>query len=206
MRSRPISIASADVRLSELMTVSGRSEPAVSEAAVPQEGVWGTPQQQPADVVISILEGYASRGVFAGFRLSKRQARKVDFTILWHFRRVFSIHFDEAKASLTLTGLLPRVSAAPHLRREFGAYLRHCASPERQAHRRTDPEKALVTCYVRNDSLSLRVEVRDGDYEYATRRLVHLVNEVFLDFLRDARYVEYMVEHLGMNPETGNSL
>ncbi len=63
-----------------------------------------------------------------------------------------------------------------------------------------------MTCYVRSDALSLRVAVLDGDYEYATRRLVHLVNEVFLDFLRDAKYLEYMVAHLGMNPETGNSL
>ncbi|HEY4214727.1 MAG TPA: hypothetical protein VGM84_24835 [Steroidobacteraceae bacterium] len=171
-----------------------------------QEGAWSAEQQQPADLVASILEGYASRGVFAGFRQNKRQARKADFTVRWHYRRVFSILLDEAKASLTLTGLLPQVSAAPHLRRALAAYLRHCAAPERPAHRRIDPEKARVTCYVRSDSLSLRVAVQDGDYEYATRRLVHLVNEIFLDFLRDAMYVEYMVAHLGMNPETGSSL
>ncbi|MET0292226.1 MAG: hypothetical protein ABW136_07640, partial [Steroidobacteraceae bacterium] len=136
------------------------------------------------ELVSSILEDYASRGVFSGFRLNKRQARKVDFTVQWHFRRVFSIVLDETKSSLTLSGLLPHVSAAPGLRRELAAYLRRYASPERQAHRRIDPEKAVVSCYVRNDSLSLRVDVRDGDYEYATRKLVHLVNEVSLDFLR----------------------
>jgi hypothetical protein len=50
------------------------------------------------------------------------------------------------------------------------------------------------------------VDVQDGDYEYATRRLIHLVNELFLAFLREAQYVEYMVTHVGMNPETGGSL
>ena len=160
--------------------------------------------QQPVDLVTDILEGYASRGVFAGFRQNKRQPRKVDFTIQWHFRRVFSIQLDETKASLTLTGLLPQVSAAANLRRELAAYLRQCAAPERPAHRRIDPEKARISCYVRSDTLALRVAVQDGDFEYATRRLIHLVNEVFLDFLRDARYVDYMVAHLGMNPETGN--
>jgi hypothetical protein len=160
--------------------------------------------QQPADLVTGILEGYASRGVFAGFRQNKRQPQKVDFTILWHFKRVFSIRLDETKASLTLTGLLPHVSAAANLRRELAAYLRQYAAPERPAHRRIDPEKARITCYLRNDTLALRVAVQDGDFEYATRRLVHLVNELFLDFLRDARYVDYMVAHLGMNPETGN--
>jgi hypothetical protein len=188
------------------MKGTGASDPAVSETAMSQQGEWSAGHQQPVDRVTSILEGYAGRGVFAGFRLNKRQARKADFTVQWHFRRVFSIQFDEAKASLTLVGLLPQVSAAPTLRRELAAYLRRCAAPERQPHRRIDPEKARVSCYVRSDSLSLRVDVQDGDYEYATRRLVHLVNEIFLDFLRDALYVEYMVEHLGMNPETGNSL
>jgi len=171
-----------------------------------QESAWTAAHQQPADLVASILEGYASRGVFAGFRQNTRQARKADFTVLWHYRRAFSILLDEAKASLTVAGLLPQVSAAPHLRRELAAYLRHCAAPERPAHRRIDPEKARVTCYVRSDSLSLKVAVQDGDYEYATRKLVHLVNELFLDFLHDALYVEYMVAHLGMNPETGSSL
>jgi hypothetical protein len=171
-----------------------------------QRGAWPAEQQQPADLVTSILEGYASRGVFAGFRQNKRQARKADFTVQWHFRRVFSIVLDQAKASLTLTGLLPQVSAAPSLRRDIAAFLRHCAAPELPAHRRIEPEKALVTCYVRGDSLSLRVVVQDGDYEYATRRLVHLVNEIFLGFLRDAKYRDYMVAHLGMNPETGSSL
>jgi hypothetical protein len=188
------------------MTGTGWSEAAVAENLMSQEGAWAAAEQQPADLVAAILEGYASRGVFAGFRQNKRQARKADFTVRWHYRRVFSILLDEAKVSLTLTGLLPQVSAAPNLRRELAAYLRHCAAPERPAHRRIDPAKARVICYVRNDSLSLRVAVQDGDYEYATRRLVHLVNELFLDFLHDAMYVEYMVAHLGMNPETGSSL
>ncbi len=88
-----------------------------------QEGACTAEQQQPADLVTSILEDYASRGVFAGFRQNQRQARKADFTVQWHFRRVFSVLLDEAKASLTLTGLLPQVSAVPNLRREVAGYL-----------------------------------------------------------------------------------
>lgn len=206
MHSPPISVASgeraksgrADARRCERMNGAARRRAA--------GGGWCAETRRSADLVTGILAGYASRGVFAGFRENKREARKVDFTIQWHFRRVFSIQLDEAKSSLTLIGLLPQVSAAPSLRRELAAYLRDYAAPERPAHRRIDPEKARVTCFVRSDSLSLRVAVQDGDFEYATRRLVHLVNELFLDFLRDARYVEYMVAYLGMNPETGNPL
>lgn len=188
------------------MKGTGWSEAAVSENVLSPESALTAEQQQPADLVSSILEGYASRGVFGGFRQNKRQARMAEFMVLWHFRRVFPILLDEAKASLTVSGLLPHVSAAPKLRGDLAAYLCYCAAPERPAHRRIDPEKARVTCYVRRDSLSLRIAVQDGDYEYATRRLVHLVNEVFLDFLRDAMYLDFMVAHLGMNPETGSPL
>jgi hypothetical protein len=206
MRSRPIWRASAEPASASRVGAS-RCEPMNGRACSTTAGtVSSADAQQPVDLVTGILEGYASRGVFAGFRRNKRQPRKADFTVLWHFRRVFSIQLDETKASLTLTGLLPQVSAAPNLRAELANYLRQYAAPERLPHRRIDPEKARVTCYVRNDTLSLRVAVQDGDFEYATRRLVHLVNELFLDFLRDARYVDYMVAHLGMNPETGNPL
>lgn len=160
----------------------------------------------PVALVASILEGYAGRGVFAGFRQDMRQGRKADFSVQWHFRRILSIRLDAAKSCLTIPGLFPRVSAAPNIRRELSAYLRHYASPEQLPHRRIDPEKSRMTCYVRNDALSLRFAVQDDDYEYATRKMVHLVNEIFLDFLREARYVDYMVEHMGMNPETGGSL
>lgn len=163
-------------------------------------------QQDAPAVVDSILESYASRGVFAGFRRDKRQGGKADFTVQWHFRQIIPVRLDAVKSTLTMPGLIPQVSAVPGMRRELAAYLRRCAAPERPPHRRIDPAKAQVECYVRNNSLSLRVSVKDGDYEYATRSLVHLVNEIFLDFLRDAQYVEYMVAHMNMNPETGGSL
>lgn len=161
---------------------------------------------QPLTVVASILEGYASRGVFAGFRQCKTQARQAEFAVQWHFRQVLAIRLDAAQSTLTLPNFIPKASAAPNVRAELGTYLRRCASPQRPPHRRIDPEKTRLSCYTRNDAVSLRITVRDGDYDYATRRLVHLVNEIFLDFLREPQYVEYMVAHMGMNPETGGSL
>jgi hypothetical protein len=182
------------------------SEATVSGSDVSQGNVWAGSHEQPVALVASILEDYASRGVFSGFRQGVRQARKADFTVQWHFRQILSIRLDTTKSTLTLPNVIPHASAAPNIRRELSAFLRHCAAPERPSHRRIDPEKSSVTCYAKNDSLSVRVTVRDGDYEYATRKLVHLVNEIFLDFLREAQYVEYMVAHMNMNPETGGSL
>ena len=36
--------------------------------------------------------------------------------------------------------------------------------------------------------------VLDADYDYAARMLISLVHEVFLVFLQDGRYFDYLVE------------
>lgn len=158
------------------------------------------------ELISSILEGYATRGIFAGYRQVSRQSRKADFMVQWHFHRILVIRLDMTKSCLRIPDFLPNVSTVPDLHRELSAYLHHWVSPDRLPHRRIDPGKTNVSCYVRNGSLSLRFTVEDGDFEYATRKLVHLVNEIFLDFLREAQYVEYMVAHMDMNPETGHPL
>lgn len=40
-----------------------------------------------------------------------------------------------------------------------------------------------------------------GDWDYVTRKLIHLVHEIFLGFLVDGGYYEYMVAHLGLDPD-----
>jgi hypothetical protein len=43
--------------------------------------------------------------------------------------------------------------------------------------------------------------VRDGDFEYATRKIIQIVHETFLTFLLDGPYFEYMVESLGLDAD-----
>ena len=49
--------------------------------------------------------------------------------------------------------------------------------------------------------VSIGISIRDQDFEYATRKLIHTVHEIFLVFLREGPYYEYMVEHLGLDPD-----
>jgi hypothetical protein len=46
----------------------------------------------------------------------------------------------------------------------------------------------------RNGNISLLFTSKNNDLEYAVQRLIHLVHEVFLIFLGDGLYYEYMIE------------
>jgi hypothetical protein len=61
-------------------------------------------------------------------------------------------------------------------------------------HRRIDPTRVRISCSRRNGNISLLFVSKDGDLEYATQRLIHLIHEVFLIFLGDGLYSEYMIE------------
>lgn len=68
-------------------------------------------------------------------------------------------------------------------------------------HRLVDPDKGRVTLSVRDGTATLAI--RANHHDYCTRRLVHIVHEVFMVFLWDGPYYDYRCEHLGLNPDTG---
>ncbi len=85
--------------------------------------------------------------------------------------------------------------------REFKEFLesRHDASlPE---HRRIDRKKASVRASNRAGNIALTLTVRNSDYEYATRKLIHLVHEVFLVFLYEARNYDYLIKTFDLDPD-----
>jgi hypothetical protein len=49
--------------------------------------------------------------------------------------------------------------------------------------------------------LTLAVRVKDDEFVYCARKLVHIAQEVFMVFLREGPYYEYRVEKLGLDPD-----
>ena len=43
--------------------------------------------------------------------------------------------------------------------------------------------------------------ILDGDTEYAVRRLVAVVNEIYLDFLSSGLYFDWLVETFDLDPD-----
>jgi len=85
--------------------------------------------------------------------------------------------------------------------KQFKEFVASRQSNETPAHRRIDTRKVQVECRNRGGNVSLAMVIVNGDYEYGARKLIHLVHEIFLGFLADGPYFDYMTEAFDMNPD-----
>jgi hypothetical protein len=155
-----------------------------------------------ADKVGRILEGYAKRRVFRGFTRELTDRGKATFKIVWRHDRVFDLILDPQTGTLRFPYLLPNVPADSTMYGEFKAFVQWRHAKTSPAHRGIDRMKARVHCRNRAGHVSLALTVKDGDYEYATRKLIHLVQEIFLVFLADGPYRDYVVEMFNLDPDS----
>ncbi len=153
------------------------------------------------DLVGGILENYANRGIFRGFSRGPVRNGKASFKILWHRDRVFELILDSNTRSLRFPVVLPEVPPASSMYREFKEFVASRQSADFPEHRRIDPAKAGVRSGNRAGNVSLTLKLADSDYEYATRKFIHLVHEIFMIFLMDGPYFEYMVEVFDLDPD-----
>jgi hypothetical protein len=115
----------------------------------------------------------------------------------WHKDRFYDLVFDPAKKSLRIPLVLPKTPRSMY--EEFKRFVAARQSEETLAHRRIDPKKIRISCSHKNGNIALLFVAGDGDFEYATQKLINLVHEVFMVFLRDGLYYEYMIETFDMD-------
>jgi len=110
----------------------------------------------------------------------------------WHKDRFYDLVFDVPKKSLRFPAILPKVPRAMY--EDFKRFVTSRQSDEMLAHRRIDRNKVRISCSLKNGNISLLFISKDADFEYATQKLINLVHEIFLVFLQDGLYYEYMIE------------
>jgi hypothetical protein len=163
-----------------------------------------TKKSQDATVVLvtGILEGYAAKAVFRGFSAHEGPQRgQATYRMVWHHDRPLELLLDAAKKTLRFPVVLPGVPARSSMYRELQAFLKVRQSGEMPEHRRVEPAKARLAASNKQGAVSITLTVKDGDFDYATRKIIQMVHEVFMIFLVDGPYFEYMVEHLGLDPD-----
>lgn len=153
------------------------------------------------EVVARTLEEYAARCVFRGFSRGPINGGKAAFKIAWHRDCMFDFVFDSARSSLRFSTVLPNVPADSSMYKELKAFIKSRQSGELPDHRRIDRTKVEIRPYNRGGNVSLTFRVKDGDIEYGVRRLIYFVNEIFLVFLQDGLYYDYMVETFDLDPD-----
>jgi hypothetical protein len=153
------------------------------------------------DNVAAVLAGYAERRVFQGFSRGPTAGGKARFQIAWHRGRIFELEFDPRAGTLRLPELLTGIPADSTMYEELKAFIRSRQSDELPDHRRVDARKVQIRTYQRGGNVLLVLKVKDGDSEYAVRKLVHLINEIHLTFLADGKYFDYLVETFNLDPD-----
>jgi hypothetical protein len=153
------------------------------------------------DIVATVLAGYAERRVFQGFSRGPASRGKASFQIAWHRGRVFELAFEVRTSTLRLSELLTGVPADSSMYGDLKVFIRSRQSDDLPDHRRLDARKIQIRTYNRSGNIMLVVRIKDGDSEYAIRKLVHLINEIYLTFLADGKYFDYLVETFNLDPD-----
>jgi hypothetical protein len=153
------------------------------------------------EAVNAVLESYAKRRVFRGLTRESGRNNTVTFKIAWHHNRVFDLVLNTRTNTLKFPLLLPNVPAQSSMYREFREFLKSYHSEALPSHRRIDKDKARLSCRNLNGQIAVTIQMKDQDYEYATRKLIHVAQEIFLVFLFDGPYHEYRVETLNLDPD-----
>ena len=156
---------------------------------------------RPGSHVATVLAGYAERRVFQGFSRGPASRAKASFQIAWHRGRVFELAFEVRTSTLRLSELLTGVPADSSMYGDLKDFIRSRQSDDLPDHRRLDPRKIQIRTYNRSGNIMLVVRITDGDNEYAVRKLVHLINEIYLTFLADGKYFDYLVETFNLDPD-----
>jgi hypothetical protein len=150
-----------------------------------------------------VLTRHAERGVFRSFTALSQTANRAAFNMQWHKERTFEIIADGASKTVRMSVVLPNVPARSDMDRAYRLFLLDFQNGELPPHRSIDKRKAALKCVNRLGDISLVLSVLDGDYAYATEKLLAVAHESYLLFLQLGSYADYMVENLGANPDWG---
>jgi hypothetical protein len=154
-----------------------------------------------AEQVGDLLEDCAGRGLFSGFSRRETRGGNGEYRLRWHRRQLFEWHWNERRQTLRIGCVLPAVPANSAMYRDLKAWLRARQDEALPDHRRCDPDKLGLRTYNRDGEVALTLQVLDGDVEYATRKLLALVNEIYLDFLSSGLYYDWLLETFELDPD-----
>jgi hypothetical protein len=145
------------------------------------------------------LQSYADRGVFRGFSAADRPRGLRRYQFLWLTRRPMTVTLEPHKRVLTFDAIFPDVEKVPGLAAALGRRVRGATAHGLPAHRRVDGRRVRLRSLVRKGAGSLRVEVRGQNGQYAVKRALGLVNDLF-NHLQEC-YPDYLIAHFGLSAE-----
>jgi hypothetical protein len=151
------------------------------------------------DVITDILQKYADRGVFRGFQTATRSGGRREYRFIWLIDQPFTLTFDPRSNRLACVKLFAKIGRTTPLASDLQAAVRERTTPAVPPHKRVDARRARLEPAIRNGAFSIALTIRGANHEDAVRKLLNLVNELFL-LLRE-RYPDYLSAQFGMSTE-----
>jgi hypothetical protein len=160
---------------------------------------------EPLAIISRQLESYAERGVFNSFSRTGAETQgaedPAEFRFAWLWSLPFYLAYDRRRKAISFPQLFPNISPGTELETELKAFIRKLSSRDRPEHRRLDPRRITVRYSNRGNTGSLAFVVGGNHYEYAVKKALNAVHEIFVGFL-NVRHAEYMRENLRVPEET----
>jgi hypothetical protein len=153
------------------------------------------------DAVDAVLNNYATRGVFQGYRMQRRNNGTGEYTFGWLYGQPFTLTCDLRDKRLLLIDLLPGVQRGSLMHRQIKAFLRGRTGADVPEHRRVDPMRMKALARARDGLVSLELKLQGADceaYAFGARKMINLAHELFL-FMNEY-WADYMWQtfRLGM--------
>ena len=64
-----------------------------------------------------------------------------------------------------------------------------------------DTVRSLLQHYTTRGAISIAFALKPRQIAYGTKKAVHLIHDVLMDFLNGPQYVQYNIDHFNLNPE-----
>ena len=134
--------------------------------------------------------------MFRGFRASPAVRGRIAYEFFWLTRKPMRAVFDR-RGILSFPALLPR--APKHIVAHMKAMVAERSTTGIPAHKRIDARRAKLNASARKGDLTLSIEIRGRNQDYAVSKVLNLVNEMFVALHEG--YPDYLVEHFGISQE-----
>ena len=151
--------------------------------------------------VSALIDDYVARGVFRGAAVPPIRAGLESYGIVWFRGQTMRLDVDTHRGRVCLQDVLPPIAPRSRIDRDLRNWLRSRESPELPAHRIIDPLQFQTALRRAGGRMQLIVTSRFGEADQATRKLLRLVNELYLDFLAAPGRYDWVVATYDLDPD-----
>ena len=149
-----------------------------------------------------VIDNYADRGLLRNVRTTLTDGRATRFQFTWHYDRTFDLRVDYAASRMAFVGAFPNVSPSSAISRDITQFIERMMAESVTIHRRVDRGRTIVSGAHYGEDMAVVASIVDGDFDYAARKLIQVVNEIYFDFLPNSSHYAYQVKSLGLDPDT----